>query len=133
MKRCPRCDEPVDGQKKYCSDSCKYWYNKIRKEKEAHLPPVKKRTNWYFSMITGYGVAKMPGARQGKRSGGMITGSMSARVNCTNEEWAEVNYDNIKRHFTCISFYRPTGITLGDQTWIREKDIQKVTGVVVDF
>lgn len=134
MKVCANCTNKIDNRKKFCSDNCRYWFNVIKKEREAHLPPVKKRNNRFFSMVTGYGVAKMKGAeRQGRRSGHMVTGAMGARVNCTNEEWAEINYDNLKRHFTSISFYRPWGIKLGDGTEIKEKEIQKKLNIKIDF
>lgn len=132
MKKCLNCEKEVQGnRKKFCSDHCRYWFNMIKKDKEQHLPPVKKRNKNFFSMVTGWGYGS--NTRQGKRSGHMVAGGMSARITSTNEEWAELTYDNLKKHFTCISFYRPVGIKLGDDTWIKEKDIFKETGVRLDF
>lgn len=114
MKNCAKCGVEIDNRKKFCSDSCKYWFNVCKKEEEIGLPPFKKRNKNYFSMITGYEQAKSGGLRQGRRSGGTCTGGMSARINCTTEIWSEVNYENIKKHFTCISFYTPDNIRLGN-------------------
>ncbi len=74
-------------------------------------------------MVTGYTRAKSQ-SRQGKRVNGMITGSMSASVNVTTEEWVEVTAENIERHFNSISFYTPSGIRLGDGQFIKKDDIQ---------
>lgn len=121
-KYCLRCESPIPRRKRYCGDSCKYWYNLIKKEKESGLPPPKKRTGKYFSMVTGYTRAKS-GNRQGKRVNGMITGSMSAMITVTTEVWVEVTPENIDRHFNAISFYTPSGIKLGDGRYVKREDI----------
>ena len=130
MKQCVRCGVDIQPRKKFCSDKCKFWFNLIKKEKEAHLPPAKKRNRNFFSMVTGYERALPKGGmRQGRRSGGMITGSMSAMINCTVEKWVELNAANLTTHFTSISFHRPTFIQLGDGTSVKEEDIKSETGI----
>lgn len=129
MKICPRCQSQFEAKTKFCSTSCKYWFNLIKKEKESHLTPAKKRNERYFAMTTGYTRAKPKGATQGKRCKGMITGSMSAMVNVTVEEWAELNLENLHRHFNSIPFYRPWYIRLGNEKLIKEEDIERETGI----
>lgn len=73
-------------------------------------------------MVTGYERAKSK-IRQGKRVNGMVTGSMSAFVNVTVEQWVEFTKENIERHFNSIPFYTPTGIRLGDGQFIKKEDI----------
>ncbi len=127
MKNCLRCTKELDSnRKKFCNSFCKNWYNSVKKDKEAHLPPAKKRNRNFFSMITGYGNASK---EQGKRAGHMVTGAMSAGVNCTIEQWAEVTPENLKAHFTCISFWTPIGIRLGDGTFIKREEISKELGI----
>jgi signal recognition particle subunit SEC65 len=82
--------EIENKRKKFCSESCKYWFNSIKKDNEKGLPPVKKRNENYFYMIVGSERAKS-NSRQGKRSGSMVTGSMSAMVYVTVEEIVELN------------------------------------------
>ena len=95
-KTCPRCKGSITNQRrKYCSDSCRYWYNAIRKEKESHLPPVRKRNANYFHMITG----AQPNSLRG-HGGRNHKGAMAARVYIYTEEIVEVNYANLLRHFT---------------------------------
>lgn len=130
---CPKCSEAItDPRKKYCSATCKYWFNLIKREKESHLPPVKKRTEQYFSMVVGSQRAVMKGGgRQGKRSGGMITGSMSAFIYCTVESVVEVNIDNLNRHFEGIQGYTPTLIVLGTGERVYKQDIQSRLGLTI--
>lgn len=133
MKNCLKCGTEIDSRKKYCSTHCKYWYNVIKKEKECHLPPFKKRNANFFSMIVGYERAKIKGGlRQGRRSGHTCVGSMSAMVNCTIEKWVEITPENLKTHFSSISFYKPSGIRLGNGMFVKTEDIEKATGVCFD-
>lgn len=126
-----KCTSMTFPGKKFCCDSCKYWYNLIKKEKEAHLPPAKKRNRNFFSMVIGSEIARMKGgARQGKRTGGgMITGSMSAMVRCTVEKWVEYNVGNIKQHFAGIPGYTPTIAVMGDQSRLTKQEIYKELGI----
>lgn len=105
MKKCigHKCENVVpDNRKKYCSDRCKRWTNLIKRDNEKYLPPVRKRNNNYFHMVTGATSSSMRG--QGKRVGGMITGGMSARVLIQTEEITLVNHENLHRHFNGNSF-----------------------------
>lgn len=134
-KKCIKCGDPIpDGnkRKKFCCESCKYWYNSIKKDNEKHLPPFKKRNKNFFSMVTGY-KQSISARGQGRRRGGEVKGAMAANVNYTVEQWAELNAENLKRHFTSISFWQPSGITLGDQTRIRKDNIEKETGFKIDY
>jgi len=132
MKKCLRCDKELENnRRKFCDHRCKYWYNSIKKDNEAHLPPVKKRNKNFFSMVVGYSNS-LKGNSQGKRCNGTIRGSMSAILNVTTEVWAEVSCENIKKHFTAISFWRPKGIRLGDGTWVKEEDIERELNVMLD-
>lgn len=91
MKKCAnhfqKCDSEVkNSRSKFCSDSCKWWYNNIKRDRERHLPPVRKRTQEYFSMVVGSERANR-GTGQGRRSGGMVRGAMSdMSIRCTVEE-----------------------------------------------
>jgi len=78
-------------------------------------------------MVTGSEVARMKGgARQGKRTGGgMVTGSMSARVLCTVEKWTELTVENVKKHFEGIPGYMPSIVVLGDQSRLSKQEIYK--------
>ena len=130
-KRCNKCDKPLENKRrKYCSESCKYWYNTIKRDEEKHLPPVKKRTNKYFMMIVGSEWAKGQ-SRQGKRSGSMVTGSMAAMVRCTVEEVVLITKENLERHFKGIPGCKPNYIRLGDGTTILKEDIEKTTGIKI--
>lgn len=112
MKLCPRCNEPITNpRKKYCDDRCRYWFNMIKREKESHLPPVRKRTHEFFRMVTGWQWNSLRG--QGRRSGGMIRGAMAARIQMMTEEIAPVTAENLQRHFFGNAFGLKTA-TLGD-------------------
>lgn len=52
----------------------------MRKDDEKYLPPSRKRNKGWMKMYTGQTVRANSGARQGKRIGGTIIGSMSAFV-----------------------------------------------------
>ena len=129
-KLCPKCGKNItNSRKKYCSDYCKYWYNQIKKDNERGLPPVKKRSENYFYKIVGSKWAKSE--RQGKRSGGMITGSMAARVEVTIEEIVPVTPENIREHFKGIWNYEPIYMKLGNQERVYKKDIFSKYGIEV--
>lgn len=116
-KECPRCGSNIEGRKKYCNNSCKYWFNSIRKEKEKHLPPVKKRNSNYCYVYVSVGnTASQRG--QGSRSGGMIKGGMSANVSFEVCELRPFNLESIQHHFTSKMNYPyiPRIIVLGDGT-----------------
>ena len=123
MKNCPRCKKEIhrSSRKKYCSESCKYWFNSIRKDKEKHLPPVRKRTANFFSMVIGSEVANSRG--QGRRSGGTIKGAMSARIECTIEAWTAITKDNLQKHFKGIRGYTPVTARLGDGRRLNKVEI----------
>lgn len=130
-KCCARCGKVLENKRrKFCNDTCKYWYNSIRKEKEKYLPPLKKRNRNYFKMVTGSEWAKGT-SRQGKRVGHMIMGSMAAMVRIRTEEIVEVNKENLERHFKGITGYIPLGITTGCGTWIKKEEIQKEYGITL--
>lgn len=129
MKVCPRCGKEVtEPRKKFCSESCKYWFNQIRKDTEKYLPPVKKRNKNFFYMVVGSERIKS-NIRQGKRCNGMITGSMAATIYCTVEKVVEVTPDNIRTHFKGITNYKPAYIRLGDQSIIRKDEILNKLGI----
>lgn len=112
MKNCLKCGKELsNNRKKFCDDHCKYWYNIVRKEKEAYLAPFKKRNKNFFSMIIGYHNSLKYG--QGRRSKGMVKGAMGAIVNITTKEWAEVNYDNIKNILQVYHFLNQLELGLG--------------------
>lgn len=123
MKFCARCQKPILPRKKFCSDSCKYWFNEIKKEREAHMAPAKKRTDQFFSMITGYEWAKTKG--QGRRSGHMVKGGMAARVSVTVEKWAELNRENLIRHFNSVPSYDPAYVLLGNGERVKASEIKQ--------
>jgi hypothetical protein len=129
-KACPHCSGPVsDPRRRYCSDSCKYRYNSLKRDREQGLPPVRKRSRAFFSMVTGSYVCSGPGSRgrgQGRRSGGTITGSMAARVLCTLEEWTPVTRENLDRHFTGIPGYIPTHARMGDDSRLTKEEVYKL-------
>jgi hypothetical protein len=98
MKTCPQCGKEIENHRKaYCSQSCQFWFNSIRREKESHLPPVKRRNAGYFHLITGSTWAKSKG--QGKRMGSLVVGSMAAMVSVYTEEIVPFTEENLKRHF----------------------------------
>jgi len=128
-KKCINCEkELISNRKKYCSDRCKWWYNNIKKEKEKHLAPFKKRNKNWFYMVVGSQWAK--GATQGKRINGTITGGMSDRIQCTVEQLVEVNPENIIKHFKGIPGYYPSYIRYGDQERISKNDILQLHNIV---
>jgi hypothetical protein len=127
FKKCPHCDKDVINiRKKFCSGSCKYWYNNIKKDNEKHLPLKKFRNRQYFSMVVG-STNKSKG--QGKRCGHMVTGGMSAMISSTVEEMVLVNAENIKRHMKGIPGFYPCGIKLGNGDWVKEENFEKELGI----
>lgn len=134
MKNCPRCKKEFDSRKKFCSDSCKYWYNSIKKDEEKYsgLAPFRKRNENYFSMVTGYERAKSS-STQGKRCGHMVMGAMLAMINVTTEDWVLVNEENLKIHFSHPEYFRPSYIRLGDGRRIRKENIETELGIKLNF
>ena len=132
VRSCVRCEKVLENKrKKFCSEKCKFWFNNIKKENEKYLPPLKKRTELFFYMITGSERIKSS-STQGKRSGGMITGSMSAMVYCTVEEVVELNQENINTHFKGIQSYTPCYIRLGTLEIIKKENIFSRLGFFVE-
>jgi hypothetical protein len=132
IKKCAHCSkELTNRRRKFCNDSCKYWYNSIKKDNESHLPPVKKRNRNYFRMVTGSEWAKS-GSRQGKRAGHMVMGSMAAMVRQTTEEIVEVNKENLQQHFKGIPGYMPVGIRTGSGEFFKKDEIEKEYGITID-
>ena len=129
---CLRCGSVLENKrKKFCSESCKYWFNSIKKDNEKGLPPVKKRNENYFYMIVGSERAKSQ-SRQGKRSGSMVTGSMSAMVYVTVEEIVELNKENLIRHFKGIQSYTPSYCRLGTMENIKKEEIFNRFGISLE-
>lgn len=101
----------------------------LKKDREKHLAPARKRTNKFFSMIVGKEWARRKG--QGRRSGSMIRGAMSARVECTIEEWTEITPENLRKHFEGIGSYKPSGIRTGTEQWIPKDQITELLGIEI--
>lgn len=120
-KICPRCKDEFDGRTKFCCNSCKYWFNSIKKDNEKHLPPARKRTREYFHMLVGS--KRASGRGQGKRVNGTIKGSMSAMVMVAVEEIVPVTKENLQRHFKGIPGNTPVAIRLGDGSYVRKENI----------
>jgi hypothetical protein len=101
MKLCAKCGDEIkdSSRQKFCCNSCKFWYNMIKRDNEKHLPPVRKRTPEFFSMVTGSAQLKTRG--QGRRCGGRVTGAMSSAIylRIMTEEIVPVNQENLHRHF----------------------------------
>lgn len=123
-KKCKKesCENTIEGRKKYCSDRCKYLHNAIRKDNEKHLPPIKKRNQNYFYMQTGKIENSLKGKQQGRRSGHMVKGSMSAIIYFMAEVIAPVTLENIEKHFRANS-YMPTHARLCDGTFATEEEL----------
>lgn len=117
MKNCARCAAEISNRKKFCSDSCKYWFNLIKKDNEKHLPPVKKRNKQWCYVFTKVGNT-ISERGQGKRVGGMVKGSMAANVQFEIAELMPFTYENMQYHFQPKpgSKWTPEQIRLGDQT-----------------
>lgn len=122
MKVCPRCgDEITNSRKKYCSENCRYWFNSIKKDNEKHLPPVRKRNKeWCHVFVSVGNTISQRG--QGKRSGGMIKGSMSANVQFMICQIKPFNFSSVEEHFKMKSAYIPPYIQLGDGTRLSKDD-----------
>lgn len=130
LKYCARCGKQLENLKrKFCNDSCKYWYNTIKKDNERDLAPIMKRNDKWFYMVIGSKWAKSKG--QGKRVGGMVKGSMAAMVNCTVESLVEITPENLTRHFAGIPGYYPTYIRLGTQEHIPKDEIFQRFGIII--
>lgn len=122
-----RYNTDVSGRKKYCSQWC--GYQERRELENDSVFPVKKRTKDYFAMVVGSERAiNMRG--QGRRSGGMIRGGMGdISVQCTVEEYVEVNVENVIQHFKGIPGYQPAHILYGDLTRDSKEEIFKKLGI----
>lgn len=115
-KTCAKCGQPIDNnRKKFCSDNCKWWFNSIKKDNEKHLPPAKKRNNGWCQVYVSIGNS-ISHKGQGRRSGGMVKGSMAANVQYEVTELRPFNFDNLNFHFSkkSGSNYMPNHILLGD-------------------
>jgi len=117
-KDCAKCGKDTgSNRKKFCSDNCKWWFNSIRKEQEKYLPPVKKRTKEWCHVFVSVG-STISQKGQGKRSGGMIRGSMSANVTFQVCEMRPFTFQSVEHHFSPKDNYPqiPSYILLGDET-----------------
>jgi hypothetical protein len=127
MKLCAKCGELVtSNRKKFCSETCKWRFNSIKKSNESHLPPVKKRTKeWCHVFVRIGNTISQKG--QGRRRGGMVKGGMAANVNFEVTELRPFNWDNVKLHFsTKGSSYTPYCILLGDGTKLTRDEAENI-------
>ena len=117
-KTCAKCGAELDNKrKKFCSDSCKWWFNAVKKENEKDLPPVKKRNkDWCYVYLSVGNTISQRG--QGKRSGGLVKGGMAGNVNYEITELRPFNFANLEFHFSAKRGYSyiPQYICLGDGT-----------------
>jgi hypothetical protein len=124
-KTCVKCGGQLESnRKKFCCDSCKWWYNSIKKENEKHLPPVKKRNKDWCHVYVSIGNT-ISHRGQGKRSGGMVKGSMSANVSYQITELRPFNFENMNFHFSKKgSGFIPNHIWLGDGTMLTKDEAE---------
>jgi hypothetical protein len=125
-KTCAKCGEPVkNNRRKFCSDTCQWRYNSIKKDNEKHLPPVKKRTKEWCQVYVSVGNT-VSSRGQGRRSGGMVKGGMAANVSYEVNELRPFNFENLNHHFTakCGRSYIPAYIVLGDGTKLTKADAE---------
>jgi len=124
-KTCAKCGIEIPARKKFCCNSCKYWYNSIKKDNEKHLPPFKKRNKGYCYVYISVGNT-ISRRGQGRRSNGMIKGSMSANVQYEVCEIKPFTFESIRLHFSAKhgSPYVPSLITLGDQSRMTKDDAE---------
>jgi hypothetical protein len=117
QKTCAKCGKPVkNNRRKFCSETCQWRFNSIKKENEKHLPPVKKRTKDWCQVYVRIGNT-ISERGQGKRSGGMVKGGMAANACYEVTELRPFNFENVKLHFSKKgSSYIPYCIMLGDGT-----------------
>lgn len=117
-RTCARCGAELESKrKKFCSDHCKWWFNSVKQEKEKHLPPVKKRNKEWCQVYVSVGNT-ISARGQGKRTGGMVKGSMAANVTYEVTELRPFNMENLNYHFSAKNNYSyiPKYIWLGDGT-----------------
>jgi hypothetical protein len=116
-KTCAKCGQPVtNNRKKFCSETCKWRYNSIKKDNEKHLPPAKKRNKDWCHVFVRIGNT-ISERGQGRRRGGMIKGGMAANVSYEVTELRPFNLSNVEFHFSKKgSNYMPYCIMLGDGT-----------------
>jgi len=110
MKKCAHCEKEIDARKKFCSDSCKYRYNSIKKDAEAGLPPMRKRSALWFECHVGVRTEHA----KGKRSGSYTKGGMAAAVDCQIIELKPATAENIKQHFQGCQRHKPSTVRLGN-------------------
>lgn len=126
MRTCIKCGGEIKNRNtKFCSDSCKYWFNSIRKDKEKGLPPMRKRNqDWCFVYVNVGNTISQRG--QGKRSGRMVMGSMAANVSFSIEELRPFNLNNLDYHFKPKKGYPfiPSHIRLGDGTRLSKEEAE---------
>lgn len=125
-KTCAKCGSPLNSnRKKFCNDNCKWWFNSIKREKEKHLPPVKKRNKDWCQVYVSVGNT-ISHRGQGRRSGGMVKGSMSANVQYEITELRPFNIESLNFHFSKkgTSGYIPNHIWLGDGTKLTRDDAE---------
>lgn len=125
MKTCARCGEQIGNRKKFGSVHCKYWFNSIKREKEKHLPPFKKRNKeWCYVYVKIGNTISHRG--QGKRTGGMVQGSMAANVQYEIAEIMQFSFENLKKHFSAKhgNPYIPATIRLGDGTVMKKAEAE---------
>ena len=126
-KKCAWCEKELDNnRRKFCNDSCKWRYNDLKKDREKHLPPAKKRNENFFHMIVG---STWNGKGQGRRSGHMVKGAMAAMVRITVEEYAPVNKENVLKHLRGIPGHIPNGVKLCNGKWIPRSSIEAELGI----
>lgn len=99
----------------------------MKKDREKHLAPTRKRNRNYFYMVTGSQHNSLRG--HGSRSGGMVKGGMGARVEITTEELVQVSDENVRRHFAGIPRYMPYNMRFGDQSIIRKDQVKDVLNI----
>lgn len=124
-KTCAKCGDPIPVRRKFCSDSCKWWFNAIKKDSEKGLAPYKKRNKDWCFVYTSVGNS-ISERGQGRRSGGMVKGSMSANVSYEKVTLMPFNFENMKRHFEKKMGYPyiPAYIRLGDETRMSKEEAE---------
>lgn len=85
----------ITGRKAYCCENHKTRESWYREDENKGLPPKYKRNKDYFYKYAG---ASLGGRGQGRRSNGMIMGSMSSFLD-VQFTIAPFTYDNVIEHF----------------------------------
>ena len=119
VKTCAKCQKELTNPRaKFCDDSCKYWFNAIKKDDERGLPPFKKRNKEWFSAFSGVTTVQRG---QGKRCGHMVMGSMSAMIPTMNVVYKPYTKANVIAHFVDSGIWNIGSLTLGDGTRVTKK------------